>query len=53
VNTRMNGLGTIARRDSKDMDTEDREDVPVDPEDLKPEYEAPKQKPAADSTEVI
>jgi hypothetical protein len=55
VNTRMNGLGTIARRDSKDMDTEDREDVPVDPEDLKPEYEAPKQKPASasDSTEVI
>jgi hypothetical protein len=54
VNTRMNGLGTIARRDSKDdADIEDRDDVPVDPEDLKPEYEAPKQKPAADSTEVI
>ena len=53
VNTRMNGLGTIARRDSKDMDSEDRENVPVDPEDLQPEYEAPKQKPAADSTEVI
>lgn len=53
VNTRMNGLGTIARRDSKDMDSEDREDVPVDPDDLQPEYEAPKQKPAADSSEVI
>jgi len=54
VNTRMNGLGTIARRDSKDdPDTEDRDDVPVDPEDLKPEYEAPKQKPAVETTEVI
>jgi hypothetical protein len=53
VNTRMNGLGTIARRDSKDMDSDEREDAPVDPEDLQPEYEKPKQKPAADSTEVI
>jgi hypothetical protein len=56
VNTRMNGLGTIARRDSKDdLDTEDPEDLPVDPKDLQPEYEAPKQKPASasDSTEVI
>jgi hypothetical protein len=53
VNTRMNGLGTIARRDSKDSDVEEREDTPVDPEDLQPEYEAPKQKPAVDSTEVI
>jgi hypothetical protein len=54
VNTRMNGLGTIARRDSKDdLDPEDREDVPVDPKDLQPEYETPKQKPAVDSTEVI
>ena len=52
VNTRMNGLGTIARRDAKDED-EEREDVPVDPEALQPEYEAPKQKPAADSAEVI
>jgi hypothetical protein len=53
VNTRMNGLGTIARRDSKDMDSEEREDAPVDPEDLQPEYEKPKQKPAADASEVI
>ena len=51
VNTRMNGLGTIARRDAKDDD--EREDVPVDPNALQPEYEAPKQKPAADATEVI
>lgn len=51
VNTRMNGLGTIARKDAKDV--EDDEDA-IDPEDLQPEYEAPKQKPAAnDSTEVI
>lgn len=53
VNTRMNGLGTIARRDSKDDDVEEHEDAPVDPQDLQPEYEAPKQKPAVDSTEVI
>ncbi|HET9445172.1 MAG TPA: DUF2807 domain-containing protein, partial [Steroidobacteraceae bacterium] len=55
VNTRMNGLGTIARRDSKDSDFEEREDAPVNPDDLQPEYEAPKQKPASasDSTEVI
>ena len=53
VNTRMNGLGTIARRDSKDSDFEEREDAPVDADDLQPEYEAPKQKPAVDSTEVI
>jgi hypothetical protein len=53
VNTRMNGLGTIARRDSKD-DNEERPDAPaVDPETLQPEYEAPKQKQASDSTEVI
>jgi hypothetical protein len=52
VNTRMNGLGTIARKDAKDID-EDDEDA-IDPENLQPEYEAPKQKPAAtDSTEVI
>jgi hypothetical protein len=50
VNTRMNGLGTIARKDAKD----DSDDEAVDPKDLQPEYEAPKQKPAAnDSTEVI
>jgi hypothetical protein len=55
VNTRMNGLGTIARRDPKDIEQEDHEDAPVDPESLQPEYEKPKQKPASasDSTEVI
>jgi Putative auto-transporter adhesin, head GIN domain len=50
VNTRMNGLGTIARKDAKDV--EEDEDA-IDPEDLQPEYEEPKQKPASDSTEVI
>jgi len=51
----MNGLGTIARRDPKDMEPEDQADAPVDPDSLQPEYEKPKQKPASasDSTEVI
>jgi hypothetical protein len=55
VNTRMNGLGTIARRDPKDVETEEHEDAPVDPDTLQPELEKPKQKPASakDSTEVI
>ena len=55
VNTRMNGLGTIARRDPKDEDQDDRADAPVDPDSLQPEFEKPKQKPASasDSTEVI
>jgi putative autotransporter adhesin-like protein len=55
VNTRMNGLGTIARRDPKDVEQEDQADAPVDPDALQPEYEKPKQKPASasDSTEVI
>jgi hypothetical protein len=54
VNTRMNGLGTIARRDSKDDDgADDSSDEPVDPETLQPEYEKPSQKPASESTEVI
>lgn len=55
VNTRMNGLGTIARKDARDIkeDIEEDEDA-IDPEDLQPEREAPKKKPAAsDSTEVI
>jgi hypothetical protein len=51
VNTRMNGLGTIARKDAKDIE-EDDEDA-IDPEDLQPEYEQPKQKPAKNATEVI
>jgi hypothetical protein len=54
VNTRMNGLGTIARRDAKDDDDADEpSEKPVDPETLQPEYEKPGQKPASDSTEVI
>jgi hypothetical protein len=51
VNTRMNGLGTIARKDAKD-EAEDREDA-IDPQDLQPEYAEPEQKAATDSTEVI
>lgn len=55
VNTRMNGLGTIARRDPKDVEAEQREDAPVDPDSLQPEYEKPQQKPAnaSDSSDVI
>lgn len=51
VNTRMNGLGTIARKDSKDEAEGD--DEAIDPDDLQPEYEEPEQKAASDSTEVI
>ena len=51
VNTRMNGLGTIARKDAKEIEDDDEA---IDPEDLQPEREEPKQKPAAnDSTQVI
>ena len=54
VNTRMNGLGTIARRDAKDdVDVDEQDDAPVDPQSLQPEYEKPKPKAASDSTEVI
>lgn len=52
VNTRMNGLGTIARKDAKDIE-EDDEDA-INPDDLQPERAEPKKKPASgDSTEVI
>jgi hypothetical protein len=52
VNTRMNGLGTIARKDAKEIE-EDDEDA-INPEDLQPEREEPQKKPASgDSTEVI
>ncbi len=46
VNTRMNGLGTIARRDSKDDDGHrgQREDAPVDPEACSRNTKQPKQK---------
>lgn len=59
VNTRMNGLGTIGRRDYKDgrdpdeEDDDDDSDRSVDPNSLQPEYEAPKQKKTGGSTEVI
>jgi hypothetical protein len=52
VNTRMNGLGTIARKDPKDVAADDDDDA-IDPDSLQPEYEQPKQKPASGSTEVI
>lgn len=53
VNTRMNGLGTIAQKDAKDDDDDDEDEDAIDPKDLQPEYAEPKQKPASDSTEVI
>jgi Protein of unknown function (DUF2807). len=53
VNTRMNGLGTIARKDAKDVEDDDDDEDVIDPQNLQPEYAEPKQKPAADSTEVI
>jgi Putative auto-transporter adhesin, head GIN domain len=53
VNTRMNGLGTIARRDPKDDAANEQETAPVDPDALQPEYDEPKKKIASDSTEVI
>jgi hypothetical protein len=53
VNTRMNGLGTIARKDAKDVEDEDDDEDAIDPQNLQPEYAEPKPKPAADSTEVI
>jgi hypothetical protein len=48
VNTRMNGLGTIARQDSNDEGSNaepkvEPEDQPVEPESLQPEREDPKQ----------
>jgi hypothetical protein len=55
VNTRMNGLGTIGQRESKDESQDEHDASPgaPDPETLQPEREAPGKKPAADSTEVI
>jgi hypothetical protein len=53
VNTRMNGLGTIARKDAKDLDDDDDDEDAIDPKDLQPERDEPKQKPATDSSEVI
>jgi hypothetical protein len=56
VNTRMNGLGTIARKEAKDLDDDDDDDDAIDPKDLQPEYAEPKhkpKKPTSDSTEVI
>ena len=57
VNTRMNGLGTIGKRDSTPPAAEEKKQI--DPDKLQPEYEAPKKKGAEevdykkDQTEVI
>jgi hypothetical protein len=60
VSTRMNGLGTIGKRDdSKSPAPAEEPKKQIDPEQLQPEYEAPKKKqPEAvdykkDETEVI
>lgn len=59
VNTRMNGLGTIGKRDSTQPAPEE-DKKQIDPEQLQPEYEAPAKKKDAeevdyqkDQTEVI
>jgi hypothetical protein len=62
VNTRMNGLGTIGKRDPEQSPAEedDHDKKQVDPDKLQPEYEEPGKKKAAeevdykkDQTEVI
>ena len=63
VSTRMNGLGTIGKRDAapspEPAEAPDQAQEPIDPEQLQPEYEEPKkQRPDAvdykkDETEVI
>jgi hypothetical protein len=62
VNTRMNGLGTIGRRKAGDGDhggpdgdvesDVERDDQPVDPDTLQPEYDDPEKK-KVNETEVI
>jgi hypothetical protein len=47
VSTRMNGLGTIGKRDSSESPATD-EKKPIDPDKLQPEYEAPGKKKADD-----
>lgn len=60
VNTRMNGLGTIGRRDSgtsRADDDEEQEQVEkekeIDPRKLQPEYDDRQQKKKSDTTELI
>lgn len=58
VSTRMNGLGTIGKRDSSESPAAE-EKKQIDPDKLQPEYEAPKKKEPEDvdykkdQTEVI
>lgn len=57
VSTRMNGLGTIGKRDGSQAPAEEKQEI--DPDKLQPEYEEPKKKEAEkvdlkkDQTEVI
>lgn len=51
VNTSMNGLGAIARKDPRDVDVDDEQSE--DSWDLQEDYEQPQRKPADDSIEVI
>lgn len=56
VSTRMNGLGTIAQRDSNDESPQAEPEKPVDPDSLQPEREDPKREKVdltKDQTEVI
>lgn len=61
VNTRMNGLGTIGRRNADDLRRErekreediERPDEPIDPETLEPEYEDGEKKPESEGGAVI
>ena len=58
VNTRMNGLGTIGKRDSSSPPPDEPKQE-IDPDQLQPEYEEPKKQPPEavdykkDETEVI
>ena len=58
VSTRMNGLGTIGKRDASES-SDGEEQKQIDPEKLQPEYEEPGKKdaeevdPKKDQTEVI
>jgi hypothetical protein len=57
VNTAMNGLGTIARRDRADQESGHEPgpeiDPKIDPDELQPEYEREPQLERIESTEVI
>lgn len=56
VNTHMNGLGTIGRRDAKDR-PRSRDDAdpppPIDPDSLQPEYDNPDEKAEGASGKII